>query len=340
MIIVNNEKNTSAEHIPSLWEVYQDYFSIGAAVNPDVIKNSDDLLKKHFNSITPENHMKFHLIHPQEEVYDFDKADQVVNFALRNKMKVRGHNLVWHLTADWVFKGPDGEPVSREILLERLEKHIKLVVGRYKGMAYCWDVVNEAVEDEDQPALMRDSEWFRITGEDYLKKAFEWAHETDPDALLFYNDYSAEVPAKRDKIYKLLKSLKEQGTPIHAVGIQGHWHLGEVSFDDLRRAIELYASLGLKVQITELDLSFYGQHDRITRYDKPSQAQLEFHAQTYSKLFALFREYRELITGISFWGVADDYAWVNEFPVRRNNWPFLFDTNHQPKESFWAVVYF
>jgi endo-1,4-beta-xylanase len=326
--------------IPSLCEIYKDYFPIGAAVSPDVIQKTDGLIKKHFNSLTPENDMKFQIVHPEEEVFKFDNADQIVNFALQNRMKVRGHNLVWHLTPDWLFKGPDGERVSREVLLERLERHIKTVVGRYRGKVYCWDVINEAVEDDDRPELLRDTEWLEIIGEDYLNKAFQWAHEADPDALLFYNDYAAEVPAKRDKIVKLIKKLKDQGVPIHAIGIQGHWHLGELSFDDLRYAIEFYASLGLQVQITELDLSFYSLNDLVSRYPKPTTAQLELLANTYSKIFNILREYKQLIAGVSFWGVTDDQSWLNYWPVNRNNWPLLFDSSQQPKEAFWAITYF
>ena len=328
------------ENIPSLHRVYQDYFPIGAAVTPEVIQSCSNLIIKHFNSITAEDHMKFQNIHPQETVYDFENADKIVEFALANQKKVRGHNLIWHLTPDWLFKDALGTKVSRELLLKRMEEHIKTVVGRYRGKVYCWDVVNEGVDDEDSAEMLRDTEWTQIIGEDYIRKAFEWAHEADPDAILFYNDYSAEDPVKRDRIYKLLKGLKERDVPVHAVGMQCQFHLGEVSIEDLKIAIEMYASLGLEIQITELNISFYSQNDWVSRLETPAPEKLELFAQTYWDLFGLFRQYKREITGVTFWGVTDENTWASRWPFPRNNWPLLFDKNQDLKEAFWAVVKF
>jgi endo-1,4-beta-xylanase len=328
------------DHIPSLYRIYQDYFPIGAAVTPEVIKSCGDLITKHFNSITAEDHMKFQNIHPQETVYDFGNADKIVEFAAQNQMKIRGHNLIWHLTPDWLFKDTNGGKVPQELLLKRMEEHIKTVVGRYRDRVYCWDVINEAVDDEESEKMIRDTEWLQVIGEDYIRKAFEWAHEADPKAILFYNDYAAEEPVKRDRIYNLLKSLKERDVPIHAIGMQCQFHLGEVSIEDLKIAIEMYASLGLAIQITELNISFYSQNDWVSRLETPSREKEELFAQTYWDLFGLFREYKREITGVTFWGVSDENSWACRWPFPRNNWPLLFDKNHEPKEAFWAVVKF
>ncbi|MEH7490710.1 endo-1,4-beta-xylanase [Neobacillus niacini] len=320
--------------VPSLSKVYEEYFNIGAAVNLTTIKSQKDLLKKHFNSITAENDMKFMEIQPAEGQFTFEKADQLAAFAKGNGMKMRGHTLVWHnQTPDWVFENAD-----RETLLQRMKKHINTVMNRYKGTIFCWDVVNEAVTDEG-PELLRPTKWLEIIGEDYIEKAFEFAHEADQDALLFYNDYNESNPEKREKIYKLVKSLVEKGVPIHGIGLQAHWNLVNPSLEDIRTAFERYASLGLKLHLTELDLSVFNFEDKRTELTEPTSEMLELQAERYQQVFQFLKQYREHITSVTFWGAADDYTWLSDFPVRgRKNWPFLFDENHQPKESFWKVV--
>jgi len=243
-----------SNHSVSLKDVYRDYFLIGAAVNLGTIKSHKDLILKHFSSLTAENDMKFASTHPREGVYTFEAADTIMEFAESNGLKMRGHTLVWHQqTPDWVFQDSDGNDVSRDVLLSRMKEHIETVAGRYKGRIYAWDVVNEAVEDK-RDYFYRKTRWFEIIGEDYIDRAFEYAHEADPDAALFYNDYSAVYPGKRDKIYSLVKGMKERGVPIHGIGIQGHWSIYGPSAEDIKTALDLYASLGLQIQITELDL--------------------------------------------------------------------------------------
>jgi endo-1,4-beta-xylanase len=320
--------------VPSLSKVYEESFNIGAAVNLTTIESQKDLLRKHFNSITAENDMKFIEIQPAEGQFTFEKADQLAAFAKENGMKMRGHTLVWHnQTPDWVFEDAD-----RETLLQRMQDHITKVMKRYKGTIFCWDVVNEAVTDEG-PELYRPTKWLEIIGEDYIEKAFEFAHEADPDALLFYNDYNESNPEKREKIYKLVKSLVDKGVPIHGVGLQAHWNLVNPSLEDIRTAIQRYASLGLKLHLTELDVSVFNFEDKRTDLTEPTCEMLELQAERYHQVFQLLRQYRDHITSVTFWGAADDYTWLSDFPVRgRRNWPFLFDENHQPKESFWKVV--
>ncbi|MBT2657122.1 endo-1,4-beta-xylanase [Bacillus sp. ISL-18] len=327
--------------VPSLQKVYENFFNIGAAVNLRTIESQQNLLAKHFNSITAENDMKFELLQPEEGKFTFERADKLATFAQSHGMKMRGHTLVWHnQTPDWVFQNSDGEKVTRDQLLQRMKDHMTTVMQSYKGQIYCWDVVNEAVTDEG-PELYRKTNWFDIIGEDYIEKAFEIAHAADPDALLFYNDYNESNPGKREKIYQLVKSLVDKGVPIHGVGLQGHWNLTNPSLDQIREAIERYASLGLKLQLTELDVSVFEFEDKRTDLTEPTEEMTERQTQRYQQIFELLREYRDVITAVTFWGAADDYTWLSDFPVRgRKNWPLLFDEDHQPKEAFWKVTSF
>ncbi|CAM3748215.1 endo-1,4-beta-xylanase [Marinicrinis lubricantis] len=322
-----------------LRDVFKDDFLVGAAVNPNTLDRQADLLNYHFNSLTAENEMKFASLHPEEHVYTFDDADRIVQFAREHGMKVRGHTLVWHnQTTEWLFRNPDGEWTDRDTLLARMKSHIDTVVKRYKDDVYCWDVVNEVIADEG-PDLLRSSHWLNIAGSDFIAKAFEYANEADPNALLFYNDYNESHPEKREKIYLLVKSLLEQDVPIHGIGLQAHWNLHSPEIEQIREAMERYASLGLKLQLTELDVSVFDHHDRRTDLLAPTEEMLELQAERYGQFFKLFKEYRNVITGVTFWGAADDYTWLNDFPVRgRKNWPFLFDESHQPKRAFWEVV--
>lgn len=325
--------------IPRLKDIFSDDFLIGAAVNPRTIVTSKDLILEQFNTITAENEMKFVSVHPKEEVYAFEEADKIAGFAREHGLKLRGHTLVWHnQTSEWIFADKDGKLTDKSTLYARMKSHIDTVVGRYKDDIYCWDVVNEAVSDSG-PELLRDSKWLQIAGEEFISKAFEFAHEADPNALLFYNDYNESHPEKREKIYTLVKSLIERGTPIHGVGLQAHWNLFDPHADDIRRAIERYASLGLTLHITEMDVSVFAFDDRRTDLSAPTETMLNVQAKRYERFFAIFKEYRDVISNVTFWGVDDGYTWLSNFPVRgRKNWPLLFDGNQEPKESFWSVV--
>ena len=220
-------------------------------------------------------------------------------FAQRNQLRVRGHNLCWHNQAPaWMFKDDKGNTVTKDVLLQRLKDHIHTVVKRYKGQIYAWDVVNEAISDKPDEYL-RPSQWLTICGEEYIAKAFEYAHEADPDAQLFYNDYNEISPVKREKIYRLVKSLKDAGIPIHGVGLQGHWAINEPSKDELEATIVKFKDIGMKVQITELDISVYPkEHD--ARERKPEDANTAFTAEKeqaqlekYKMCFEVFRKYQK-----------------------------------------------
>ncbi|WP_078553762.1 endo-1,4-beta-xylanase [Bacillus alkalicellulosilyticus] len=331
--------NSRSMETMKLHEAFKDHFLIGAATNPWTLKKQSELLKNHFNSVTAENEMKFVSLQPSENEFTFDNADLMMSFAKENGMGVRGHTLVWHnQTPKWVFEKQDGSPIDRDALLMRMKSHIDTVMKRYKGEIYAWDVVNEAVSDKDDE-ILRPSKWLDIIGEDFISKAFEYAHEADPHALLFYNDYNESVPEKREKIYKLVKSLKEKDIPIHGVGLQAHWKLENPSLDLIRQAIERYAELGLKLHITELDVSVFEHEDNRTDLKEPTTDMLERQAERYGELFQLLKEYSRDITSVTFWGAADDYTWLDNFPIRgRKNWPFPFDEHHKPKQSFYELI--
>jgi endo-1,4-beta-xylanase len=332
---------------PALKEVYKDYFSIGVAVGPRNLAGDEaELIKKQFNSITAENAMKMGPLQPVEGQFNWKAADAIVQFAKSNGIKIRGHNLGWHeQTPKWMFIGKDGKTVSKTVLLQRLKDHITTVVTRYKGQIYAWDVINEAVDDDPSKSL-RESPWYKILGDDFLLKAFEYAHAADPDAQLFYNDYNTEFPEKRERIYTLLKGLLAKGAPIHGIGLQAHWSLQEPSEENLRAAIDRYASLGLKIQFTEVDLSIY-PWEKGKRALRPNESAVltpeleQQQADRYAMVFKVFRQYKGVITNVTFWNVSDRYSWLDEYPVSgRKNYPLLFDAKLQPKKAFWAVTSF
>jgi endo-1,4-beta-xylanase len=331
-----------------LKDYYEDYFPIGVAVSAQDLKNPDEvkLILQHFNSLTPENAMKMGPIHPEENRYNWRDADTIVAFAQANGLRVRGHNLCWHeQTPDWFFKDGSGKLVTKEVLLKRLKEHITTVVKRYKGKIYAWDVVNEAIAD-DSTQFLRNSLWYQICSEDYIIKAFEYAHAADPDAVLFYNDYNTERPEKRERIYKLLKQLVDAKVPINAVGLQGHWSVYEPSQAGLIATVKKFSSLGLKVQVTELDISVYPwekdrrpmRPDESDTYTPDLQKKQE---GQYADVFKIFRNYKNVITGITFWNIYDGRTWLDEYPVKgRKNYPLLFDQHMQPKSAYWKVVDF
>lgn len=328
--------------IPSLREVFSGYFKIGVALPVRVFSNSFDvqLITKHFNSMTAENEMKPESIlrrGADGEIFcDFTIADRYIKFAQEHGLVVRGHTLVWHSqTPDWFFRDHSGNLLSREGMIERMREYIYTVVGHFKGKIYAWDVVNEAV-DPSQPDGLRRSLWYQIIGPDYLELAFKFAHEADPEALLFYNDYNEFEPRKRDIIYSMVKDLKKKGVPIHGIGMQQHLSLAR-NIEQIEQAIALFDTIpDIVIEITELDVDIY--RDNITKYQTAPVELLRQQADFYQKLFQVYKKYSHVINNITFWGLKDDYSWLRGFPVRRNNWPLLFDENYEPKPAFWAIV--
>ena len=331
-----------------LKDYYANYFSVGVAVGPFNLRGPDSfLIVKHFNSLTAENAMKMQPIHPQENRYNWEPADAIVNFAVKHGMKMRGHTLCWHKQAPgWMFRdSTTGGQASKELLLKRLKEHITTVVNRYKGKIYAWDVVNEVIEDNDS-LFYHNTPWLQICGEDFIAKAFEYAHEADPKAILFYNDYNTESPGKRERIYKMVKALLAKKVPIHGVGLQGHWSLDAPGEQELKKSIQQFASLGLQVQVTELDVTVYTQeHSQRPRRPEdtasftPAQEQRQI--DQYKMFFRVFRENRKALTSVTFWNVSDRRTWLDNFPVQgRKNYPLLFNEQNKPKKAYWEVVKF
>ncbi|MEP7377444.1 MAG: endo-1,4-beta-xylanase [Chitinophagaceae bacterium] len=341
-------KGKAADESKGLKDYYANYFSVGVAVSPRALKSDEaQLILQQFNSMTPENAMKMGPIHPAENQYNWEAADSIAAFAKRHQLKLRGHTLCWHnQTPDWLFQDADGKEVTKDVLLQRLKDHITAVVKRYKGTIYAWDVVNEAISDKPDE-YFRPSPWYRICGEEFVTKAFQYAHEADPDALLFYNDYNEINAIKREKIYKLVKGLKDAGIAIHGVGLQGHWAINEPSEQQLDSTISRFAELGLKVQITELDISVYpkehnARERRAEDYDTLFSAEKENRQiEMYKMCFSIFRKYRKAISSVTFWNISDRHSWLDNFPVRgRKDYPLLFDKDLKPKKAFWEVVRF
>ncbi|HKO80652.1 MAG TPA: endo-1,4-beta-xylanase, partial [Chitinophagaceae bacterium] len=247
-------------------------------------------------------------------------------------------------TPAWFFKDAEGKTVTKEMLLQRLKDHITTVIKRYKGTIYAWDVVNEVISDK-QDEYFRKSAFYNICGEDFVARAFQYAHEADPDALLFYNDYNEINPVKREKIIKLVKSLKEAGIPIHGVGLQGHWAIGEPTAQQLDSTLACFAELGLQVQITELDISVYPKEHK-ARERRPEDYDTAFtiekearQIEMYKMCFDLFRKYKNVLSGVTFWNISDRHSWLDNFPVTgRKDYPLLFDKDLNPKKAYWEVV--
>lgn len=337
--------------MPSLARTYESYFLIGSAVEPDVLQSLGALLERQVNSLTAENDMKWERLHPlpgnDPIAYEFSRADELVRFAAERGMRVRGHTLVWHRQVpDWVFRAPGGSPAAQAQVLERLREHIGTVLAHFQGRVYCWDVVNEALSD-GAGKWRQDSLWQTTAGRDedadglpdYLVRAFEYARAADPRALLFYNDYGIEKGAKHEKAVSLVTALKAKGL-IDGVGIQGHWSIHDLDPEQVGRAIRRFASLGLEVHITELDLSVFRWGDCSSLAELPAEL-AERQARCYGELFRVLRAQAGSgrLSSVSFWGLADDHTWLDDFPVRgRKDWPLLFDTEHRPKKAFRAVI--
>ena len=337
---------------------FQNDFLIGAALNPAQFCESNAveaaIIKKQFNSITPENVLKWEHVHPEPSQYDFTLADRYVAFGETNRMFIIGHNLIWqNQTPDWVFQDAHGQPVSRTILLQRMREHIFTVVGRYKGRIKGWDVVNEALADNGR--ISKDSRWFKIIGPDYIEKAFQYAHEADPQAELYYNDYSIEAGAKHAGALALIRKLESKGIPIYAVGMQGHYNLDWPTNADLEKAIDEFEKLDVKVMITELDVDVLpsawsaGNADiaknfklqkKLNPYPNGLPKDVEQRlADRYAELFRIFLKHRNAISRVTLWGVEDGDSWLNDWPVAgRTSYPLLFDRTGKPKLAFEQVV--
>jgi endo-1,4-beta-xylanase len=342
---------------PTLKDAFTGRFYIGAALNVDQIGGFDTaavrIVKTHFNAIVAENCMKSETLQPKEGEFDFSVADRFVAFGESSNMLMTGHTLVWHSqTPKWFFVDNNGNDVSRDVLIERMRTHIHTVVGRYKGKIHGWDVVNEAIDDKD--GTLRRSKFYTIIGEDYIRLAFQFAHEADPDAELYYNDYSLFDTIKRQGAVALVKKLKEQGVRIDAVGEQCHIGLDYPSIVDYERTITDFAAIGVNVMISEMDISVLPMDwslgadvSAIAEFKEKSDAyanglpdsvSIELQKR-YVDFFKLFLTHSDVITRVTLWGVTDAQSWKNNWPiVGRTDYPLLFDRKSQPKPCVQKII--
>ncbi len=342
---------------PTLKDAYNGCFVVGAALNPAQFTGRDAqeaaIIKAQFNSISPENVLKWEAIHPQPNSYNFGPADQYVDFGQRNHMFIIGHTLVWHSqTPKWVFQDDKGNPASRKVLLKRMREHIKTEVGRYKGRVNGWDVVNEAL---DEDGSLRQSPWLKIIGPDYIEKAFEFAHKADPKAQLYYNDYNLENEPKRKGALDLVKRLKAKGVNITGVGLQDHLNLDWPAAEQLNTTIDEFGKLGVKVMITELDVDVLpspfqdvtadvslkvASNPKYNPYPNglPEAVQQQI-TNRWAELFRIYSSHCGVVTRVTLWGVSDKDSWKNNWPIRgRTNYPLLFDREGEPKPAVKAVI--
>jgi endo-1,4-beta-xylanase len=331
---------------------YKDDFLIGAALGAEHINQTNPkattLILREFNSITPENHLKWGNIHPGRDSFDFGLADKFVALGEKHGMKMVGHTLVWHSQlAPWVEQVTDAAEMDAV-----LTQHINTLVGRYKGRLHGWDVVNEALNED---GALRETPFLKAMGEGYLEKAFKLAAAADPGAELYYNDYNIEQPAKRAGCIAMIKKLQVAGVKIDGVGIQGHWSIKGLPYEDIEKSIEEYSALGLDVHFTELDITMlpnpwdlqgadvnqnYPGSPFMNPYpDSLPIAKQEEQAAAYGQLFSLFLKHRDKIKRVTFWGVNDGHSWLNDWPIKdRVNYPLLFDRNFEPKPAYRSVM--
>jgi endo-1,4-beta-xylanase len=339
-------------HDGSLKDLFKNDFYIGAALNTSQIEEKDgpakSLIPAQFNSITPENIMKCEVIHPGWNEYHFDLADKYVAYGKAHDMFIVGHTLIWHSQLSPFVKNIH----SSDSLLQFMTNHINTVAGRYSGKVNSWDVVNEALNEDGS---LRNSIFLEKLGPEYIRKAFELAAKAAPGTELYYNDYNIEQPKKRAGVISIVKKLKQSGTRIDGIGIQGHWSITGPSLEDIEKSILEYSALGLKVSFTELDLTClpspwdlkgadvnqnYANSPFMNPYPYglPDSIQNKL-AACYEGLFKLFIKYKDKIERVTFWGVSDGGSWLNNWPIPgRTNYPLLFDRNYRPKPAFEKVV--
>lgn len=353
----------------SLQEAYGDYFRMGVSVNQWEVKaelekkagvtysgaSSLDqtadypMIAKHFGWVVPENCMKCEVIHPEEEVYDFTLADELVEKALANGQHVVGHCLIWHSQcAPWFFVDKEGNQVSAEVLKQRMHDHIFAILNHFRGKVEAWDVVNEAFEDD---GTLRHSKYYEILGEEFIPLAFQYAHEADSTIELYYNDYSMYKPEKLKGVIDFFRPLIKQGLPIHAIGMQGHLFLGAEDYVKLyERSIQEIAKLGIPAQFTELDLSvlpnpyemegaevstnfkYRPELDPYT-YGLPAEQQ-EKADEFWVDFFKMLMRNKDNVLRVNFWCFNDANSWRNDWPVKgRTEYATLFDRESKPKST-------
>lgn len=342
----------------NLKDAYVPHFLMGAALHTPIIMEHDHparaLIVPHFNSITPGNALKWGPFNPKPGVYEYAPVDAFVAYGEAHGLHLVGHTLFWHQqTPAWVFQDDAGRQISREALLARMRERVDLLAKRYGARIHLWDVVNETYEDDGS---LRDSPWTRILGEDFVREAFRMSAEAFPASVkLIYNDYSMFRPGRRDAVLGMVRDLQARGIRIDGIGMQGHWGIDSPSIEAIEEAIVAFASTGLRVHITELDVDplprspdMFGadlnKRAKRSAENDPYTAELpadiqEKLAKRYGEIFALFVKHADKIDRVTFWGVTDADSWLNHFPVPgRTNHPLLFDRKNNPKPALQAVL--
>jgi len=329
-----------------LKDAYKDYFMIGVAVNNRNVTDADQIaiIKREFNSITAENAMKPQPTEPQKGEFNWEDADRIANFCRQNGIKLRGHTLMWHSQVGrWMYSDENGNLLPKEEFYANMKHHIQAVVNRYKDVVYCWDVVNEAVADSPlrfgQPPL-RQSPMYQIAGEEFIYKAFEYAHEADPNALLFYNDYNDAEPEKSQRIFELVKRMKDAGVPIDGIGMQGHYNIYGPSAEDIDAAISKYKTVVNHIHVTELDIRINEDMGGGLRFNQGQSTpvtswQTALQTDQYVNLFKVLRKHADVVDCVTFWNLGDRDSWLGVA-----NSPLLFDSEYRPKQAYNAVKRF
>ena len=337
---------SATAYAQGLKDAYREYFTIGVALNQRNVSNDGQmaLIKKEFNSVTAENDWKPGEIHPQEGVWNFEKADRIADFCRQNGIKMRGHCLCWHSQfADWMFTDKKGRPVKKEVFYERLRDHIHTIMNRYKDVVYAWDVVNEAMADDgharqgQEQSPYRQTRHFQLCGDEFIAKAFQFAREADPNVLLFYNDYSCVDEGKRERIYNMVKKMKEAGVPIDGIGMQGHYNIYFPDEAQLDKAITRFKEIVKHIHITELDLRINHESGGQLMFShgeaKPMAGYIStLQTDQYARLFKIFRKHADVIDNVTFWNLGDNDSWLGV-----NNHPLPFDENYKPKACYRAI---
>ncbi|PXW24912.1 endo-1,4-beta-xylanase [Paraburkholderia caballeronis] len=341
--------------VPALKTVMAAHFKVGAAVEPDALRQPADaaLIAQQFSSLTAENKMKPGTIGIAEGRYNFGPADEIVAFAQANGIAMRGHTLVWHFQAgdwkeapDWFFAGDRNAPGYRDQVAARLHRYVTDVVAHFRGKVYAWDVVNEVISDDPAYVYRQDSPWFKALGKDYIAIALRAARAADPDVKLYINDYNTDDPGKRARLLSVIRELQAQHVPIDGVGHQMHVNVAWPPLANIQQAFADVVALGLENQVTELDVSFYNDPGSCWSDAKtclpdlgapvPNHVQ-RAQALRYRELFDLF-EREPSIRAVTFWGYTDGHTWLSTVPAKRTNQPLLFDADLKPKAAFWAIV--
>ncbi len=348
---------THQEKLPSLKEAFSGKFLIGAAINAEQINETDTasvrVIKEHFNAIVGENCMKSMWLQPKEGVFDFTLADKLVEFGERNNMFMSGHVLIWHSQAPaWFFTDSNGNDVTREVMIERMKTHIQTVMEHFKGRVKEWEVVNEAIMDDGS---FRKTKFYEIIGDDYIQLAFQFAHEADPDAELYYNDYSMALPGRREGVVALVKKLQEGGLRIDGVGMQTHVGMDYPDLAEYEKSMEAFAALGVRIMITEMDITLLPFPDQTAGADVnvsfeyqqkmnpyanglPDSVNVLFEKR-YFDFFSIFLKHQDVISRVTLWGVSDHQSWRNNWPIPgRTDYPLLFDRQNKPKPVVAKII--